>query len=45
MNESTNDKHFIKDIASDEGVQRAAAGVVVAVVVAAAKNMMFTKGA
>jgi hypothetical protein len=43
-NESTeNNSNFFTDLVKDDGVQRAAAGVVVAVVVAVAKNVVFGK--
>lgn len=43
MNDSTPSPNFFTTIISDDGVQRAAAGVVVSVVVAVAKNLIFSK--
>jgi hypothetical protein len=45
MNENSNNQgsSFFTDLIKDDGIQRAAAGVVVAVVVAVAKNVIFGK--
>lgn len=39
----TSQPGFFENLVRDDGVQRAAAGVVVAVVVAVAKNIIFSK--
>lgn len=40
-NDIVNDDPFYKRLGKDEGVQRAAAGVVVALIVAGAKELLF----
>ncbi len=44
MNKFTNNA-YVKTITHDEGVQRAAAGVVIAIVVAATKAALFPRAA
>lgn len=41
LEESHEDSNFFKSMVGDDGVQRAAAGVVVALVVAGAKELIF----
>lgn len=44
MNENTNNEHpgFFTSLVKDDGVQRAAAGVVVAIIVAGVKKAIFS---